>query len=227
MKKIIIVFLLSLIVGIKINAQCLTVTSELQDIINEHKSAMNDYKLVIEGGVANAMTDVYINNGVPSYENWVRFLEVADDLEELNARWDSAYAEHLAAILISAYQLGLCEDPVEGNQEQVDCAEDLLESNYFIYPEEYASVYFESQLNFTSYRVHINQLVTDWLAEPEPQIDQDPSLMEDIDEEFWSCIDENVGFEIRDENVDETLLDGFRDYTARSLKFNSNPFSSA
>lgn len=223
MKKIIIVFLLSLIVGIKINAQCLTVTSELQDIINEHKSAMNDYKLVIEGGVANAMTDVYINNGVPSYENWVRFLEVADDLEELNARWDSAYAEHLAAILISAYQLGLCEDLVEGNQEQVDCAEDLLESNYFIYPEEYASVYFESQLNFTSYRVHINQLVTDWLAEPEPQIDQDPSLMEDIDEEFWSCIDENVGFEIRDENVDETLLDGFRDYTARSLKFNSNP----
>ncbi|MBK9382813.1 MAG: hypothetical protein IPN39_16035 [Chitinophagaceae bacterium] len=73
MKKIIIVFLLSLIVGIKINAQCLTVTSELQDIINEHKSAMNDYKLVIEGRVANAMTDVYINNGVPSYENWVRF----------------------------------------------------------------------------------------------------------------------------------------------------------
>ena len=108
---------------------------------------MDAYKLVIEEKITNnVMYDVYLNGqGHPSYENWLRFIQVADDIEELNARWDSAYAANLTDILLQAYQLGLGPDPNgEENAEEVDCAEEMLENDYFVYPEEYASVFFES-----------------------------------------------------------------------------------
>jgi|GEM_PF-3805494 len=229
MKKLVAVFSLFFLFTLQSIGQCITVDGELQDFIDGEKAKLDDLKSVIEDKVnTNVLNDVYLNgNNQPSYENWLRFIQVADDIEELNEMWDSAYAAGLTAILERAYELGLGPDlSGEGNSEEIDCAEESIENDYFVYPEEYASVYFEGQLNFTSYRALINQNVADWLADTDPQIDQDPSLVEELDEEFWTCITLDKEFEIRDPNVDENLLDGYLEYVAynsKSMLFPSKP----
>ena len=219
MKKLLWVIPFFLLFTLQSIGQCITVTDELQDFINEKKSELDQFKLTIEDKVTTISSDVYINaQGQPSYENWLSFIQISDDIEELNERWDSVYASSLTDILVRAYELGLGPDPNEGSGEEIDCSEETLENDYFVYPDEYASVFFETQLNFDSYRSHINQLVFDWLQDSDPQIDQDPSLTEELDEEFWTCINSDKGLEIRDPNVDEYLLDGYIEFTAFNYK---------
>lgn len=180
--------------------------SVVADFINQKNQDMNELKLQIESNVNTVAHGIYLNSqGVPSFENWVNFIQVSDDLEELNEQWDDAYGQKMNEILDMAQAYGLC------STLDRDCAEDTIALKWFMYPEEYASVYFETMLGFTSYRKHINDLDSVWLLQADPDIEFCPSLVDTLDEEFWPCLTNNHGVEIRDVNVDMDMLDSYKE----------------
>ncbi len=206
MKKLFFFFALILYTGTMLFSQCITVNQALADFINQKSQAMNTLKSQIESKVITVAHGVYLNTqGAPSFENWVNFMQVSDDLEELNAQWDEAYGQSMNDILDLAQAFGLC------STLDRDCAEDTIALKWFIFPDEYASVYFETMLGFTSYRRQINDLDSAWLMQADPDIEYCPSLVDTLDEEFWPCMTNSRGVEIRDVNVDMDMLNSYKE----------------
>ncbi len=208
MKKIVVIFLTMMLARYS-SAQCIVVNSELQSYINETSNQVRQIQGQIRNDVSQVAEGVYkLPDGRLSYPDWVHFEIVAERIEELNELWDETYSKHLTSILYKAYELGLIKDPAILTDD-LDCAEEEIETNYFDFPEDFASIVFEELTGVESYRTLMVKEENTWLMSGPSDIFSNISMNQELDAEYWPLVTEKMYCDIRNPEVDELQIEKY------------------
>ncbi len=188
------------------------VPPKLEDFINGQKQELEKLKETICKQTELLSKEVSKNaDGSLEYPNWVVFVQVAEGIAALNEEWGDAYSSALNSITQKAIELG-DSDVEQDEKENTDFFADFIEENYLTYPEDVASVCFESRFDFQSLRHCIDENDTKWLSE---QGDADnftpnnaPSFEEELfDEEYWPLITCDKRYTILNKEVTEQMME--------------------
>src|SRR5688572_22061311 len=95
------------------NAQTFEPNQAVTQQIAEESAELFDLKNTICGDVDALTGDVTESNGVLTYPNWVRFVQIARGIDALNDIWNEAYAEALEDII----QLAISENCTDVDPE--------------------------------------------------------------------------------------------------------------
>ena len=138
----------------------LELTTNVTAAINAEKATLDALKNDLCKQVDALSYDVTkLGNGSLSYPNWVRFVQIAEQIEDLNETWNEAYGNALNNII----QTAIDEGQISDDERSKDLLSDIIEENHLVYPGDMASVCYETKFDFTSLRKCMEDQENTWL----------------------------------------------------------------
>lgn len=192
-----------------------TMTTDLQNYLSQKQQELNNVGSNIYLQVNMITSDVTANaDGTLTYPNYVRLVEIGEAIDSLNGVWDDIYASVMNDIVTYAFTSGAATGL--NNEENREKVWDIIEDNYFIIPENKATLSLEQKFGFTSLHSQITNAENVWLNNGGIDMSQNPALNQNLPEEFWSVVTPSYGVQITDMDVSNQLL-SMQD-TARAQK---------
>lgn len=193
-----------------INAQTFEPNQAVNTEISNKSGDLDDLKNTICNEVSDLAQDVTESNGVLTYPNWVRFVQIARAIDSLNDVWNEAYGQALEDIIAIAISEN-CTDVDPEDEEGKDLLAIIIEEGYLEFEEDIASVCFETLFEITSLRMVIQAEEDTWLDEQDGEEfnpGDSPRFTEELyDEEFWPLINSDRAFVVDDIDLDLTMLE--------------------
>ena len=195
-------------------------TPQILTVISDQNTRLTNLKNDICNQVDAFTAEVTANtDGSLQYPTWVKFVQIAEEIERLNDEWNEAYGDGLIIIIDKAIDYGVT-DVGQDDERGKDLLADIIEEQHLLFPADIASVCFEEKFGFNSLRKCLEDEEDDYLENSGGDFDPKdaPTIKETIDdEEYWTLMTCDKKFTIANKTVTPQMLDGLTPEQQRTI----------